>query len=501
MDKEYMEHFSTEISEQIEEYTTNVVFLESRYIFTTKIGKLELGYCTHCKTEFKTDNLKHNSTHNCPNCGSQCKVKHSWRGHKSLRDEACFMYYEKSLKDPNVLIAKGYYAVRNYGGNYRDVYNQYALEAVYIFDISTNKSKMFKSFYWHKDFSETSSIYSFNINGLARHPFYESIESLKKALQETNFKYCPYKFYSGDCILLKFLDLYTRHPIIEQITKVGLKGLIGAYLNGCKTTGIINWRGKDIYRMLKINRKDLKDIRESRVKVTMSFLMLYQLSKKDKSNLNPKEVKELENIIKYGLDRIISILKYTTLKKSYKYMKKQLEIKREDKYFDITSTWNDYIKDCLKLNMDLSKDQVLFPKDIYIAHQNTIKQIKIKEDKQLNVAIAKRIKTLNKYSFESSGFIIRPAKDSLELIEEGKALSHCVGGYAKRYAKGETNIFVIRKVSELDKPFYTIEFRDNSIIQVRGKNNCAPTKEVADFVENFKEKKLIKNIEKTKMPA
>lgn len=493
MNEEYVRHFSTKITEEIEKYATNEVFAESRYIFTIRKDKEEYGYCTHCKAEFKTDFLKHNSKHTCPNCSSKCKVKQSWRGHKSLRDEACFIYYEKSKVNPNVLIGKGYYAIRNYGGDYRDVYNQYSLEAVYIFDLSTNKSKMLKCTYWSPELSETCSIYNFNINSLARHPFYQSIDSLKKAITETNFKYCPYKKYMVNCNLLKFLDLYTRYPIIEQITKVGLQSLIEDYLCGKRISGVLNWRGKDIYKMLRINKKDLKDIRAAKTEVTSVFLKLYQLSKKDKSNLAPQEIKELEGIMGYGLNMFTRILSYSTMKKSYKYIKKQLEIIREDRYFNIISTWNDYINDCQKLNMDLTKDQVLFPKNIHIAHQNTIKQIKIKEDETLNKAINKRLKKLEEYSFESNGLFMRPAKDSLELIDEGKALSHCVGTYAKKYAEGRTNIFLIRNMIEPDKPFYTLEFFNNEMIQVRGKKNCKPTKDVEEFVKAFKEVKLTKN--------
>lgn len=37
--------------------------------------------------------------------------------------------------------------------------------------------------------------------------------------------------------------------------------------------------------------------------------------------------------------------------------------------------------------------------------------------------------------------LIRPADDADELIAEGAALHHCVGGYADRMADGETAIF------------------------------------------------------------
>lgn len=494
MYEDYLKHTSDEITEEIEKFTTDIVFENSVYIFTTRIDKKEKGYCTHCKAEFKTDKLKHNSKCKCPSCGSNCTVKQSWRGHKGLHDQACFVYYMKSKIDPNILIAKGYYAVRNYNGDYRDVYNQYCLEALYVFDIKNNKSTMFKkSWYGNGEFNETKTIYNFNINSLARHDFTYSYKNIENAIKDTGFKYSPYEEYTG-CTMLKFFDLYSKYPIIEQITKVGLKELISSKLKGYGTYKAINWNGKDLFKMLKINRKDLKDIKESEVLVSPLFLKVYQLSKKYKSNLSPKEVKDVEFLVNNNLDDFLKILKLTTFTKACNYIKKQQNVKRKELYINIISTWRDYIADCIKLDMNLTETNVLFPKDIYAAHQNTIKQIKITADMSLNIAISKRLKILDKYIFEINGLLIRPAHDSLELLEEGKALTHCVGGYAGKYAKGETNIFFIRKVSEPNKSYYTIEIKKDIIHQVHGKNNRSPSEDVQEFIKVFTEEKLNKKI-------
>ena len=43
-----------------------------------------------------------------------------------------------------------------------------------------------------------------------------------------------------------------------------------------------------------------------------------------------------------------------------------------------------------------------------------------------------------------------------EIEDEGRILSHCVGGYAERHAMGKLSIMFLRKVSEPDKPYYTV---------------------------------------------
>lgn len=59
--------------------------------------------------------------------------------------------------------------------------------------------------------------------------------------------------------------------------------------------------------------------------------------------------------------------------------------------------------------------------------------------------------------FEDKDYLIRLPVDKNEIVKEGMELHHCVGGYAERHETGDTTIMFLRKKSEPDKPFYTIE--------------------------------------------
>ena len=72
-----------------------------------------------------------------------------------------------------------------------------------------------------------------------------------------------------------------------------------------------------------------------------------------------------------------------------------------------------------------------------------------------------------------------------EIKKEGEALHHCVGGYVNKVINGETEIFFIRRVSEPDKPFYTVEWKNNEIKQCYGFKNCEKTPEIDAFVNTF----------------
>lgn len=59
--------------------------------------------------------------------------------------------------------------------------------------------------------------------------------------------------------------------------------------------------------------------------------------------------------------------------------------------------------------------------------------------------------------FEDKEYLIRLPVDKNEIVKEGLELHHCVGSYAERHETGDTTIMFLRKKSEPDKPFYTIE--------------------------------------------
>ena len=76
--------------------------------------------------------------------------------------------------------------------------------------------------------------------------------------------------------------------------------------------------------------------------------------------------------------------------------------------------------------------------------------------------------TRKHYEYEDDNYIIRLPLDGDEIIREGNAQHICIASYTTRHAKGETNLFFLRKKSEPNKPFYAIEMRNNYIEQIHG---------------------------------
>ena len=76
-----------------------------------------------------------------------------------------------------------------------------------------------------------------------------------------------------------------------------------------------------------------------------------------------------------------------------------------------------------------------------------------------------------KFNAESTNYVIRVPEELDEITQEGVNLHHCVGGYVSAHAHGNTNIIFLRKKDAPDKSFYTIEVKNNQVIQIHGSHN------------------------------
>lgn len=77
-----------------------------------------------------------------------------------------------------------------------------------------------------------------------------------------------------------------------------------------------------------------------------------------------------------------------------------------------------------------------------------------------------------------------------DIVAEGNALQHCVGGYVSRVAKKECIILFLRHADTPETSFFTIEVRGGVVAQVRGMQNCSPTPEVKSFMDVWEKKVL-----------
>lgn len=140
------------------------------------------------------------------------------------------------------------------------------------------------------------------------------------------------------------------------------------------------------------------------------------------------------------------------------------------------SAYADYITAADGCGLDLSNTIHLPPKDFWAKHDTvTAAWSAICANRRSTEANAKykvRLQKLTaRYLYWSDTLLIRAPVNAGEIVEEGKRLEHCVGGYADRHLSGKTTILFLRRRDKPHVPLVTIEMDGNTIRQVYGYRN------------------------------
>ena len=115
--------------------------------------------------------------------------------------------------------------------------------------------------------------------------------------------------------------------------------------------------------------------------------------------------------------------------------------------------------------------------------------IQTKANESLMREFRKNYTSRKRLEYESGSLILVQPESIDEIANEGKTLCHCVGGYAERHAKGITNIMFLRRKTEPDKPFYTVEVsRELKVMQCYGYKNNKAGNDKPPEIEAFEKK-------------
>ena len=219
--EKFMSYFTEDNEKEIYDFIEDVVFEERRFMFVNQTTNI--GYCTHCKNDIKLNfKANHNEECTCPICGSYVTIKMTRYGRRSLKYEACFLRFNKV--DEDTVTATGYVTERDYSRDYRNYKTKYVPIGKYLFGKNINRMyyrvHMYYDPYFSDRWEERKSICKYNIDSLGNAPAYIDINSFKKAIARTRFKYGPWKSAIARGAEISYLEQINRYPIIEQIYKL-----------------------------------------------------------------------------------------------------------------------------------------------------------------------------------------------------------------------------------------------------------------------------------------
>ena len=213
-------------------------------------------------------------------------------------------------------------------------------------------------------------------------------------------------------------------------------------------------------------------------------------------DLNMRECKAIRDLEKIGIPisdfsvRIVHSLITEILLEVRKLIHKSIQTKQIAKYLMSTGSvaagvyYSDYIKMMEKIETPVNH-QTVFPQDLKKAHDDVTARYNAIKHELKNTKYRKYLVLYKKMELKKGDYAIVVPSELQEIQKEGKILSHCVSTYIERVANGETVILFVRKVEDLEKPFFTLEYRDGVIRQCRGYENTDMPPEVKAFTDNW----------------
>jgi hypothetical protein len=477
------------------------------YIFYeyTRGSNTMKGFCTFCRRDVLVSGARHCIKGKCPKCKKSIDFWANGRA-KRVWDRATVQVLQKVSDDEMVLRIYKVNCLRNYREPYFEcvenarvfirVGELYELTTEQYYysnggSISTGWKKGERPKFMHRQTFES------DMNG------YLYIKNLSADLKGTNWQYSQLEqYYSTDCEPLEVIPYfrsYDKYPAIEYLVKLGLTNLAKSVVYERDGAIAINENGTNIRETLGIEPDELTLMQK--INANGEQLILYR-------KLKRQGVIAGENLLNWykehkikSSENILVPLKYTTPHKLMRYIEEQFENLKSLKLKyggwrygsidKVLSEYKDYLYMGALLEFDFKSCCALFPKHLSEAHDNTSELFKSKKGGLNSKAISDAYEILmTKYHFSKGGLTLVPPKTDKEIVHEGHSLHHCVHSYVGRVAKGECLILFVRQKEKPDEPFYTLEIRNDRVVQIHGKNHCAPTPDVKEFVALWQRKRL-----------
>lgn len=289
------------------------------------------------------------------------------------------------------------------------------------------------------------------------------------------YKYAALNLYVYNDIL-KYLRMYEQYPQAEYLVKAGLSRYATSktLLRQCaKDKHFCRWLYQQRF-MIKSHYYASSIIKAYKQK--RSIEEVYQFDSFKKSFDHPDNFRELKEKFT-GAERT----------KFLAYLIKQ----KIDGY-----CYQDYLRACEYLHLDMSLDRNRYPHDFQRWHDIRIDEYhsaKAKADaKARRILYDKFRKVAEKYldlQHNKTDFAIVIAKSPAELVKEGDALHHCVGrmGYDQKFAREESLIFFVRHKDQIETPFVTLEYslKQHKVLQCYADHDSKPAENVLDFVNKI----------------
>ena len=496
------------LPQAVHKWIDNTVMAYSRYMFYDANGKKQTtARCSVCGNEVTINKVRSGDKVTCPVCHKKCTAKpyrkylnsngfcnretimylQPFKGTRFCAREFIVVYiYTLGKIKPYIRIKELVRTTCDFDGQEMRVQEQYTYDEDY------------KGGDWRKDYFKSVN------SSLQLYP--GTLNKIFKRVKGFNKWHIDYGKIAKQCNPVGFANLYdavNKVACLPNMLNNGLVELARDVIAHRYNTSLYDLSKGSLSKSFGITKDDLKILKS--LNVNYREFELYKAYQSTGRKIDFEELKEffkVSSIIDCNTAEMLSILQRSSLRKFCKFFRKweseNCTSQDKDSWWDprrhFFSDYKDYIENATLLEYDLSNLEVLYPKNFKQAHDLAYSIIKDKELKNAELPqIARQYESYsNLYSYEDKNYCIMPPSRHNDLKNEGKTLCHCVATYAKRVAVGSTIILFIRKTSEKDKPYFTLELNPTTyeIEQCRGLRNCAYPKEVKDFMDKWYKTKI-----------
>ena len=436
-------------------------------------------------------NLPHNSTIPCPKCGRILQIKRL--GKKTEEWQQVMIFQETS---------EGKAVYRQF-----DIYTR--------FDASGQRIRL----------SETSRILmgkEVSIEPRSLKIYYNQIGrdwdgAVWDRHNPANKRWKPCYLYPHGIDALKGTDFQPLTRLLSQMSAVGVKAdydMILVARNQSKALQIfeyllkgrfykilgeesekLSWQG--YYGMLDIHGKTIEEVLKIRDRQKINRLRdrnggtreleWFQWSDETGQKLSERflnwiQTEEMSRVyMNFILDRMTpeKIMNYVLKQQAAGYKGKTAK--------SILNQWEDYLAMCKRLGKNVSDEMTYRPRELKRRHNEAVEEKRkldmieeMKRDAEMKEKRAKELREkypgaeeilaeiAPRYEYENEEYKIIVPKSLVDIMSEGNALHHCVGStdrYFERIRDQETYICFLRKQSEPEIPFYTIEMEPGGTIR------------------------------------
>lgn len=451
------------------------------------------GWCSFCESEVDIKNPKHLREGICYRCRRKITFLAKGKSGGVRREDTAQLIQ----KTDTGIIVRSFDVLKIYDRGNLNHPRCYLTETTRNFYVQKTNQK--HTYYWEKyknsemrwvskSYWENRNRYwNYDHSGRDKTATYKGTLT---ALKTTSFKYSGLKemLMHSNVNPTRYIDVYKLFPEVEKLVKAGFYQTVEDILVKRRETEYIH-RGKNPKEILGATQEELRLLKAAGDNMMKLSMIKFMRGKNGATKMTPEQ---LNKLVEYDKGKQLrSLYEHTTIHKSIRYIESQ-------KDFD-AGNFSDYLAMCEELDYDLNNSFVLFPKNWKRAHDEVSKEhnqhkteIEAKRKSKQSKKIEKRYQdTKKKYGFEYKGLQIVVPHNALEIIQEGHVNHHCVATYVDRVADGNTTILFVRE--EEDVTYYTMEVRDNEVIQCRTKYNksYSENEKVKEFVEQF-DKKVLK---------